>query len=234
MTRHSLLTHAPLPYYSNANAGTEEEKRWQGIVRAIKNGRNLVHTPTGEQFSATKFFVEAYKVNGPKERVFVSAERTAVPIPSSIHLGPRAREQWPCLDICARFAERGLVHDGRPILTRRTAIVQSHRVPPDQRPPVAEIIESLAVDASLLAGVQAITLIDDVVTSGSNAIGALVALRRAGFRGDVVLFAAGHTANSGTKGDFFGESVWLEGKKPRAFRPPPEPGWFDNIARRRA
>jgi hypothetical protein len=104
-------------------------------------------------------------------------------------------------------------------------------VPREQRPTVEHIVASLAVDPGLLAGTTAITLIDDVVSTGTNGMGGMVALERAGFTGDIVLFSVGHTANSGTSGPFYGEVVWLEGRHERAFRPSPEPGWLESVLR---
>lgn len=231
MSRHSLLTHAFVPYFRKDDALSEDEKRLHRVVLAIKNGGNVIHSSTGVTASATQSLVNEYGGDDPRSGSIFAGHRTAVPIPSSSVLGPRTRQQWPCLDIGERFAERGFVKNARPILTRQTPIVKSHLVASSERPSVEDVAHSLTVDRPLLEGVEAITLIDDVVSSGTNAMGAFIALRRAGFKGDVVVFAVAYTVEAGAKAEpFFGEIVWLEGKKVRSFRPTPDPGWFERTA----
>jgi hypothetical protein len=95
MNRHAVLTHAPIPYFSNAAAGSDSERHLQGIVRAIKNGENRTLSKTGQQVLATKLLVDGLTM-ADADRLFFGTDRTMAPVPSSAILGQRPRESWPC------------------------------------------------------------------------------------------------------------------------------------------
>lgn len=128
------------------------------------------------------------------------------------------------LDLSERLVAAGLAGRVHATVIRHTAVERAHVVRGTDRPlpSVEDYANSLAVDLSGIAWFRTITLVDDVLSSGSNAMGVSVALRRAGFQGRVQVLTATHTV----KADFQGtlaealasEIVWLEGRHPRAFR----------------
>lgn len=61
-----------------------------------------------------------------------------------------------------------------------------------------EVVSSLVVDRDALRGVTRVTLVDDVLTSGTTAIGALLALREAGWHGPTRLFTVACTSDGDT------------------------------------
>lgn len=78
---------------------------------------------------------------------------------------------------------------------------------------MAQHVESLDVLVDELDGVEAVTLVDDSIVAGTQMVGALIALRRAGFDGHVCGFTGGH--------------VLLNADDERAYGVTSEVGWFE-------
>lgn len=231
MTWHKMAVAAAYPYIPNAHLPTPEDKHLQAVLQAVKRRENV--TWRGRTATGGQWFSDTYQP-GPRERRFFNRTRTLVPMPrSSITLLPPGPE-WPNYEIAQQLVGRGLARDARLLVRRHTAVRSSSsaRAASENPPTVEEHIASLAVDGSLLAGVQAITIIDDIVSSGGNTMGACQALRRAGFYGDVSVFAVGYTCyGAGTRGPHYGRIVWADGRD-KAFRRPEaeeNPLWKPNL-----
>jgi hypothetical protein len=209
---------AAFPYITKAAARTPEDRDKQRWLYAIKGGGRV--RLGGESRLAAEWFCLRFQPDS-RDRPFLNRDRTLVPIPGAPRTRlPAAPERWPCFDLAQRMAARGWARDARPIVVRETAVRSSRdaRSAGAAPPTVAELIGSLAIDAALLPGVTAVTLVDDVVTAGRNAVAACMRLRDVGFQGDVALLAVAHTDHtSGDEGRFYGRLIWPEGR-PSSFR----------------
>jgi hypothetical protein len=219
VTRYAIQTYAAFQYYPKGRADDEDKARLQRILYAIKNGGTLKHK-SGEVGSAPKIFCDVLVADADvRRKPFLNSQVALVPLPSSTGLGMRPASQWPCLEL-AQHLQLARLGTSVPAVLRTTVIPTSHKLPSDQRPSVEMIAASVEVQVATIQKFPSVTLIDDVVSSGSNAIGVMIALQRAGYRGAIRLFAAAHTVgNDGLpEGPFYGECIWLD-HKPRAFRP---------------
>ena len=218
MTRHAIPTFAAFPYYPKGTADTQEKERLQNILYAIKDGVELVRD--GLKVSATRAISDIILAEiRDQAKDYFNPEVALVPLPRSTTLGLLPASQWPCLEI-AQYLAAGGCGTAISAVLRKTAVGTSHRLPADQRPSVETIAASVEVDFDSLKNFDSVTLLDDVVTTGTNAVGVAVALERGGYRGHVRLFSAAHTVgkSGGSEGNYIGECVWLT-DRPRAFRP---------------
>lgn len=224
MIRHALPAFSVFPYYTKTNARTDAEKRLQGVLYALKNG-DQISGPKGSQ-SASEWFAEV--VAGERGKVpdgFLGPRVCLVPVPSStVTSVPPSGSCWPMLDLSEHLVQAGLAGAACAAATRHTAVERAHLLRGTDRPlpSVMDYANSLAVDLSVAVKFPNITLIDDVLSSGSNAMGVAVALNRAGFRGRIRILTATHTVGADFEGNLAeplaSQVVWLEGRNPRAFR----------------
>lgn len=209
-----MPTFAAFPYYPKAVALTEDQKRLQGVLYSIKNGGTLRNVHSGKTGSATEMFCKLIaKDFDATLATFLNIETALVPIPSSTAIGLRTAAEWPCRAISEQFQTRGLGFS-LPAVDRVKPIATSHKVPSDQRPSVEDVADSVRIEFLSIRAAPNVTLIDDVVTSGTNGVGVMLAIRRAGYRGTVRLFAAAHTRREILAEDrFVGECTWREGSR---------------------
>lgn len=225
MSRQTLDAFSMFPYFTKANAKSDEQKRLQGLLYALKDGRQITDGK-GKHQDATQWFADlvrgAIGKHVPAE--FLAKDVFVVPMPSSaVTPTPPSRGVWPMFDVAMRWAEAKVVAGAGPVLVRNTAVQKSHAVSSDKRASVEGHAASLSVDLKMVPKNCAITILDDVVSSGTNVMGATVALRRAGFDGEVRVLTATHTVGA----DYGGQDVvsakslivWLEEQKDRAWRP---------------
>lgn len=225
MKRHTLDAFSIFPYFTKANAETAEEKRLQGLLLALKNGDRVV-APNGDSEDAATWFsgVLSNYLKKLSEAGFLGPSTFLVPMPRSTKTRtPPTRSDWPMFDLASHLADGKSVLGTAPVLVRSAAVQKSHMADPDKRPSVTEQADSMEVDLAAIPTGCNITLLDDVVSSGTNAMGAKLALNRAGISCQVRLLSATHTVSSTYEGSptAAAESrvIWLEGKKDRAFRP---------------
>ena len=211
---HQFPVASAFPYYPKKTATTSDAKRLQEALYWIKDGRNVVIE--GETIPATEWFVRQYSPDG-NDRLFFNRTCTLVPVPRSTvtptHVTPA---QWANYDICQRLQSRGWAGAAVPLLARVVAVRSSReaRTAQEDPPSVVEHRDSIALDHGLLRGAAAITLVDDVVSAGRNAMGAYLRLRAEGFRGPVALFTVAHTTyDAGVAAGYYGRVVWHEGDR---------------------
>lgn len=217
MATHRIPVTGAFPYIPRGQQKTSAEVNLQQLVYAIKDGRPVrvkgVETPSAQAF------VNLYEPT-KRDRRFLNRERTLVPMPrSSVTPSSPLASQWPGDRISRELVRRNFARDRRILLRRATAVESSSAARSAGRTPptVEDHIASLTVDIASLDGVIAVTLVDDVVSSGSNTMGAAQALRRAGFSGDIAVFAVAYTAYGSQCEEFYGRIVWVEGR-PCSFR----------------
>lgn len=212
MAYHRIPVTAAFPYFTNKTVQSDADRNMQRALWAIKDGKSV--TVGGQRISSAEWFVSLFKPDS-RDRPFLNNTRTLVPIPTSkVTPRPASRLTWTCFDIACRLAEQGYARDARAVILRETAVRSSKeaRSAGEEAPSVAEHIASMGVDMQALRGVTAITLIDDVVSAGRNAMGAYMRLRAAGFEGDVALLAVSYTNYTpGLREPHYGRIIWQEG-----------------------
>lgn len=233
MTRHTLEAFSVFPYFTKANASTDNQKRLQGLLYALKNG-GQVQDGKGMTEDATAWFArELGGMLGSRVPTAFLGKRTfVVPMPtSSVTASPPSRSAWPMFDVAMLLEEAGAVAGAGPALLRHTAVQKGHLAAGDERPSVEAHADSISVDLGAVPQGCDITIMDDVLSSGTNAMGARLALRRAGFHGQVRVITATHTVApyyvGGDTASAKSVIVWLEGRKDRAWRPSDEISFVD-------
>lgn len=140
----------------------------------------------------------------------LAPDRVLVPVPRSKILEPG--DHW-----AGRRIAQGLRHRGKglrvePLLVRTTA--QSSSSQSSQRNTIQGHLESMSVSRAADPSAP-ITLVDDVVTSGTQMAAALLALETAGLGGeDIRGFTVGHTLSPGGDRDQFNHTStisWFAG-----------------------
>ena len=181
---------------------------------------------SGKRERASTWFARLLREQVELLGEFVGDEHQLVPIPSSdVTPEPVSRANWPMYDLAKQMEVEGLVAQASPSLLRRTVVPKAHSVPTVDKPSVLDHLDSLAIDFDALSMDAPLTLLDDVVSSGTTAMACLLALRNQGFEGEVRLLTATHTVS----GDYDGsptasahsEVVWFDDRGwRRAWRPP--------------
>lgn len=218
MTVHRMPVAGAFPYYKKGTAHTPREQFLQRLVYAIKNG-GTVTMQDGRVLPAAQGFAEAYHP-AARERRFFNRTRTLVPMPkSTVTPWPPSAGHWPGYALAEAFYQQGLARDVRPLVRRTTAVESSRaaRAAGRHAPSVADHVASIQVDLNQLQGITAITIVDDMVSSGSNTMGAARCLRAAGFHGDIAVFSAGFLPREGERDTHYGRIIWPEGNR-SAFR----------------
>lgn len=225
MSRFSISAFSMFPYYTKSNAKSEDEKRLQGLLYAVKNG-GRVHDGEGTVQNACAWFAGVVRENADQLADFISQRHQLLPVPSSsVTSLPPSANLWPMYDLAQRIHMEALVCSAPPVLTRTTAIAKAHTVARDDKPSVADHRDSLTVDLSALSHDLPVTLLDDVLTSGTSAMGCMLALRRDGFFGEVRLLTVTHTVapdySAGATASARSNVIWFDDRDwRRAWRPP--------------
>ena len=179
MAVHKLLTVSIFAYHPTASDPAQVADR--ALIFALKDRRP----------DATRDIQRRVALPAPLHRDLFSPDRLLVPLPPSARRPP---EDWPIWPLASALAaqEGGAV---KAALLRKRTLPAAHLSAPHERPTVRDVASSLVVDRDALRGVRRITLVDDVLTSGTTAIGALLALREAGWDGPTRLFTVACTSN---------------------------------------
>ena len=224
MKRRELQAFSLFPYFRKRDAKTENQKRLQGLLYALKDG-DQVRDDSGRLEAATAWFAKELlegigKLIPPE---FLGTNTYVVPIPSSTGQStPPSRSDWPMYDVAMRLYEAGAVCGAGPVIVRHIAVKKAHLVSSDEKPSVKLHANSMTANLDAVPDGCEITLLDDVLTSGSTAMGAWLALSSAGFPGRVRVVTATHTVASDYEGDDAAAAeswiVWLAGES-RARRP---------------
>lgn len=208
------------PYFTKNTVQNDDDRRIQGLLYAVKDGRQVTSTANGQTMPAADWFVNAIKLTAA-DRPFLNNRRTLVPMPSSKVTGvPADRARWVCYDVASRLVAKGYARDARPLLLRTVAVTSSRdaRSRGEDPPSVQAHRDSMGVDLQQLAGVEAITLVDDVVSAGRNSCGAVLRLRAAGFQGDIALYSVAYTNYTpGVRAGYVGHILLHEGN-PKSVR----------------
>ncbi|HZI06405.1 MAG TPA: phosphoribosyltransferase, partial [Archangium sp.] len=104
-----------------------------------------------------------------------------------------SRELWPAYKLALALFQARLGAKVAPVLRRVKAVKKSNQSKADERTTVDEHIDSLKATVASLADVPRVLLIDDVLTRGSQMIGAMQVLRHAGYEGEIVGFTSAYT-----------------------------------------
>jgi predicted amidophosphoribosyltransferase len=190
---HEIPFVAAIPYPTKALATTPREKRIQQAVFSIKG--------TGQMFSREKalgWLSDFVKKHSKYFEEFLHRDALLVPVPGHAPTGT-ALSSANCAGfaVAEELVRQGLGQRICPAITRTKEVVSGRAAGRGKRPSVATHLESLSATA-VGVGDSAIVLVDDNVTQGSTAIAALFALRAAGLRGEVRLFAASYTCAGAT------------------------------------
>ena len=153
---------AILAYSTLKNPSTEVSRQSQTVRDALKSCR---------QEYLERFGLRAAQAMGEVAGLgdFLGADTTLVPVPRRV---PRVGNDahWPALRLCQELEKRGLCGGVAIVLERTVRIRKSAYLRKGQeRPSPEEHIATMAVDASA-AGLllRRVTLVDDIVTRGSQ------------------------------------------------------------------
>src|SRR5579859_7953539 len=106
MPRHTLNAFSMFPYFTKANAKTEEQKRLQGLLYAVKHGAQI--RDTNGDVAAGDWFVgmlRAALAQGVLPAEFLGQRVFLVPMPSSsVTDTPPSTSAWPMFDLVTRVA----------------------------------------------------------------------------------------------------------------------------------
>jgi hypothetical protein len=124
----------------------------------------------------------------------LAADRVLIPLPRSGATAPGADgSTWTNLRLCERLVEAGMGKRALVALVRETGIPSAHWANGKAgRPTVQQHIDSMKVVAPV-ASLKKVTLIDDMLTCGTQQIAALEKLRAAGFQGEAMGFTVCQT-----------------------------------------
>ncbi len=159
-----------LRYSVRGNSETSALSR--SVRTAIKNDGSLTlpgHGPIrGIEFTAQRLREELANHSFLTE--YFGPNVTLVPAPRSGILQPDAL--WPAKRICDALVAEGLAGNILPLLVRNVAVQKAATAPPGGRPGPEQHYETVSVDTQqLLHCLEAVTLVDDIVTRGSSLLG---------------------------------------------------------------
>ncbi len=190
MRLQSLPCFSSHPYIKKDQARDQNDKFFQTLTYAVKDGDNI--TVGGKSTDPYLWVVKEYARKC--EYLEPDSDLVLVPVPrSSITPQDYKREHWPAYKLALALFQARLGAKVSPVLRRVKSVKTSNQSKPDERTTVEEHTQSLKVTVTSLAEVSRVLLVDDVLTRGTQMMGALRALRRAGYKGEVVGFTAGYT-----------------------------------------
>ena len=179
------------PYVADKNIKDNVDRTFQRFIYALKDCKEF--TLKGEP-------VDPFKLLATKrshECAELTLDAVLVPVPRStvtpaIVDGPG----WPGQHLARALTIYGSAKgkEVRIALRRRTAVSKASAAKSRSgRPTVQQHIDSLVADVRVLRGARHVILVDDVLTQGTQMMGAARVLQMAGFTGTISGFAAGHT-----------------------------------------
>jgi hypothetical protein len=125
-------------------------------------------------------------------RDFISEERFLVPVPGSGRT--TAENFWGPKLICEALVAAGVGAGALPILNRAAGVPKSAFAAPGERPPPSRHFESMIAEVDLTTPLS-LTLVDDVLTKGSTAVGAALRILHALPQADIKVFSVFRTCN---------------------------------------
>lgn len=155
----TLLTYSP-------RGRSEISRRSRTVCYGIKAGDPLALNHAALRLQE---HIERQDVLAP----FFGPHVTLVPMPRSAPLVQGAL--WPAQKICEAFLARGLAGAAVPALERVEAIARSAHTAQGERPPPSAHFESLRAQGFVDVG-RSILVVDDVLTKGATALGAVARL----------------------------------------------------------
>lgn len=191
---HSIVVVSVLPYVQKRyiREGNDFDSAVYRLTWALKDGRQVLDsqkTPR-EPCDVVVKFVEACDA--------LAADRVLVPVPrKSITPEDPDPAKWPGLRLSAALHGAGYGKGVRVALRRHAVVAGSTgKTSQADRVTVQQHIDSLACDLKVLARADKVTLVDDVLTSGTQLMGAMRALQLAGFAGSVMAVTAFHALSN--------------------------------------
>lgn len=192
-------------------SGDPYDDRRYWLIWSLKRGENWAPGGGASPVDPAAFIAE--RVNG--QLPSLAADRCLVPIPRSggAPSWPPPSSSWPGRAVAEALRAKG--YGARVVfaLRRRHALPSSSSQAALQRATVEQHAQSLEFVVGALDGVERVTLVDDTVTEGTQLVGAMLALRRAGYAGEVVGFTAGY--------------VLLDAEDPRAENVRSDVSWYE-------
>lgn len=192
-------------------SGDRRDDRRYWLIKSLKRGQSWTPMPGRDPVDPASFIAD--NVDGLLPAL--AGDRCLVPIPRSgaAPSWPPA-SAWPGRAVAEALRTKGYGSRVVFALWRRYSLRSSStQADASQRATVEQHAASLEVIAGALDGVERVTLVDDTVTEGTQLIGALLALRRAGYTGEVVGFTAGY--------------VLLDPEDPRAENVRSDVSWYE-------
>ncbi len=161
----------------------EESRKSRSLCGQVKAG----NSGTLESLAVALAGNRADEIRG-----YISRDRYLVPIPGS---GKTSAENlWAPKLICEALTSTGIGAGCLPILKRVTGVPKSAFAKPGERPPPSQHFETMAADVDLTTPLN-LTLVDDVLTKGSTAIGAALRIKQELPNADILVFSVFKTCN---------------------------------------
>lgn len=164
---------------------TARSRQMNELIFRLKNC-NMVTTEKHGEISAGTAFARSIHSS---IKSWVTKETVWVPMPGS-GVSPADRSGEKTVLFAEALAQRfgGVVHLG---LIRKKAVKSSHGSAPDERTTVKEHFASMGMKGTLPEGAS-VLLVDDVLTRGTTAVGALLRLQASGYESSIKLVAGGY------------------------------------------
>jgi hypothetical protein len=188
----SELTFASFLVYSPRGTSALSQ-RSQQVVLTLKANRLLSMPPEPAATYLARRMAEL--LPGGDVAELLAGDAVLVPVPRSSVTGGRPRP-WPASDIATAMVQRGFGRSVLACLRRSRAVTKAAWAGSGQRPMAADHRASLAVSGDVRLPPE-VVLVDDVVTSGAQLLGAAWALHDIRSDARVSGFAAVRTMSDG-------------------------------------
>jgi hypothetical protein len=185
------LCYSLFPYIPKKRSSTltDDERTNQGLLYALKDNRGLL--VDGVPTDCCEVVLRSIKRVDPSCAA-LAPDRVLIPMPRS-HLTPtdvqEQHTQWANFRLCELLVAHGSGSHALAALVRKTALERSAHGSQGkaERPTVQQHLDSMDIVLPVSA-LTRVTLVDDMLTCGTQLAAAVEKLRRAGFAGDVVGF----------------------------------------------
>ncbi len=150
---------------------------------------------------------------GERLQIF-DASKILVPVPrSALTPNPPDPDSWSGLRLANAINKAAGMSGVVVALRRVTELRRASECKPGNRPTVQEHLDSLGVDVSGLRNSSGVILIDDILTRGTQLMGAMRKLRLGGFTGKIDALTAAHTVRWGIGREDNQRStiIWFQG-----------------------